>query len=204
MKFWWVLLLVGSIYPSASTVMMIGDSLFDRSPIAIFLRSWSGEPIDNYAIMGACINRGWIPSIPTQFDTHYQKSMPKTVIMNGGGNDVFLIRKECISMTATCLGMMDDNTKKLTVLWDRMGERGVENIIYLGFYYLPELRGVIDRGSEQIKRYCKESRTTCFFVDPRNETIGLGWDGLHPNAQSFERLAQFIWNTKLNHNILWK
>jgi hypothetical protein len=71
---------------------------------------------------------------------------------------------------------------------------GVDLVVYLGFYYIQNLNKVIDYGTALLSRMCATSDTPCVFCDPRNLTIPIGWDGLHPTREGFLMIGELISN----------
>jgi len=184
----------------ANSMKIFGDSiLVSDSPIQKDLETWSGVQMQNYATVGAGLQPGWVISIPEEYERN-RDPVPETILMDGGGNDINSARSECTSFSKSCQETVDKLVNIADDLITRMRNDGVQNIIYNGFYYIPEFRQVIDYGTEEIKKVCRIEKR-CFFVDLRNITIERGWDGMHPVTQGYHDIAKEIWKTKLQHNI---
>ena len=185
---------------SAKTII-IGDSMFAESPVKQHLENWCNCNIDNYAKVGASLEEGWIESIPCQYND-IKELCPTTIIMDGGGNDVMSHINECRQLTEQCKILIDNVIINIAnSLITEMNNNNVHNIVYLGFYYLQNLNEVIDYGSEKILSICNNTNN-CYFSDPRNISMPLGWDGVHPTSEGFELLAHNIWNTIQDNNII--
>jgi len=195
--------------------VIIGDSMFwsgmpffggQPSPLSKWLETWSGHNIENHALVGASLEDGWIKSIHTQFLELDNTPKITTLIMDGGGNDVISHRKDCEYFNTECLKVINNS---LSIANDILNNADVDNIIYLGFYYLSGLKVAADYADSKVRTMCK-SVPNCYFVDPRyNETSGtglltpqmLGNDLVHPNEEGYKLLAQMIWNTTIKYNI---
>ena len=82
-----------------------------------------------------------------------------------------------------------------------MKEDGVQNVVYMGFYYIFDFQPVIDRGAEIISTVCEAAPLNCVFADARNLTFAKSWDGVHPMEDGYEMLGQLILDTARNHSI---
>lgn len=181
--------------------VIIGDSLFaGGSNIPSLLSQWSGSHIENYAQVGASLVDGWVLSIPKQYNSIENKSNISTLIMDGGGNDVFSLRRDCYLFNQKCKDQIQRSIHTLeTFLQNNISAK---NIIYLGFYYARGMNQAIDVGMDLLSSVCKEDHEIpCFLIDPRNFSLPLGWDGVHPTNEGYQRLAMAIWDTALLHDI---
>ena len=155
--------------------------------------------IKNFATVGSSLQKGWVMSIPDQYEKNKVQGTT-TIIMDGGGNDVFSIKSDCTMVNDNCKTTLDLITLILKDLFAQMRSDGVEYIIYTGVYEITGLEQAIDYGCTKIGDVCKISEK-CYFVDMRNETINTGWDGVHPTNEGFVKIANRIWETKLDYNI---
>jgi lysophospholipase L1-like esterase len=188
---------------------IFGDSiLVSDSPIQSDLEKLSGIHIKNYATVGAGMKDGWVKSIPSQyFENKETYGVPLTIIMDGGGNDVNSVRSECQQFSEACRNTIDDVVTILQQLWKQMASDGVAHILYVGMYYISGFRQAVDYGAEEIQRACHDhdislgKNLTCYFVDLRNVSIQVGWDGMHPMTQGYHDIASEIWKVKEEHNV---
>lgn len=185
---------------TTARTMMIGDSMFDGSPICNDLAAWANTTISNHARSGAAIHGGWILSIPDQYE-EIRDDDCTTIIMDGGGNDILAQEDECHALSDSCRDLIDTVAEDLETLLEHMEEGTVQHVLYLGFYYLPGFEQAIDYGTDHLLRICEQSTLDCHFADPRNLTIPLSWDGIHPTQEGFTMLAQRLWDVKTLYQI---
>jgi len=184
----------------ASKTVVFGDSILaSESPIVKDLETWSGVEMENYAKVGSSLQDGWVISIPQQYREH-RDPVPKTIFLDGGGNDVNSVRSECQAFSEACVNTVDKVVVLVDHLLTDMREDGVENVIYSGFYHIPGFEKVIDYGTEELKKVCVVEKG-CYFTDLRNVTVSLGWDGMHPVTESYHDIAKEIWKTKEHYNV---
>ena len=207
---------------SCTRTVIIGDSLFwsgmlfgggEPSPLSKWLETWSNHPIENYAKVGASVEPGWVKSIPDQYNS-INKNSPNnitTIIMDGGGNDVMSHRNDCEKWNEPCRQVLNKNIHEIEILFQQFKDDGIQNVIYLGAYYLSGLEKAIDYGNSQLSLICNNASIPCHFVDPRyNETNHhglqtpemLGSDGIHPNNDGYKILAEMIYDTAIEYHII--
>jgi len=183
--------------------LVIGDSMFaGGSSVVRHLSELAGHSLDNRAVVGAGFRRGWVKSIPEQYDQSGFRG--NVILMDGGGNDVFSMINSCQVFAPDCRAMIDEINNSFRDLLNKMGLNGVEDVIFMGPYYVREsLRPVIDYGVETMGSTCASRSSTprCSFVDTRNLTFPRGWDGIHPTEEGYQKLATAIWDTKLDRDI---
>lgn len=182
--------------------LVIGDSMFvGGSTIVRHLSEWSGHDLTNRAVVGAGMRNGWVASIPSQY--YGYTPTPRTVLMDGGGNDVFSIQDQCSIFSDECRTVLDEVSHIFTDLMAAMGQGGVEDVLFLGPYYVRDsLKRAIDYGVEKMKVECTNTTLpACYFVDIRNLTFPLGWDNVHPTEEGYLEMATAIWDTSLDNNI---
>lgn len=112
----------------------------------------------------------------------------------------------------------------------RMHDDGVQNIIYLGFYYAFNMTQAVDYGTETVKKVCRDAAIHCLVADVRHLDIVVGSDGMHPGMDlcvvllfspgrpisllfnltyhlispddaGYRQLANRIWETKQEYNV---
>lgn len=185
------------------STIMIGDSLFANDLIKNQLEEWGNTQIDNLALIGSQFHEGWIESIPSQYFNYIKSnSIPDTIIMNGGGNDILSRKTDCISFNKNCIKRINEITSILDLFFKRINNDGVLNVIYLGPYYLQKLEKTINYGTDKISEICQKAELNCNFVDIRNKTIPLSIDNLHPNDDGYILLADELWNEILINDII--
>jgi len=172
------------------------------STIVSHLSEWSGHDLTNRAVVGAGMRNGWVAPIPSQY-YGYTGSVPRTVLMDGGGNDVFSVQDQCSVFSDECRAVLDEVNRIFRDLLTAMGQGGVEDVLFLGPYYVRDsLRRAIDYGVNKMKDGCTNTTLpTCHFVDVRNMTFPLGWDNVHPTEEGYLKMATAIWDTSLDNNV---
>lgn len=199
-----VCLLLYATSVKAGRTIILGDSMFaGGSSIPSLLEDWAGHAIENYAKVGSSLQEGWVISVPHQYDMIPSKSNITTVIMDGGGNDVFSRRQECLGLSENCKQNIRISLDIVGNMLEKMETNQVDHVIYLGFYYAKGLNKAIDFGMQELSTICNENGVIpCFLVDPRNFSIPLGWDGVHPTSEGYRRLATAIWDISLANDII--
>lgn len=176
-----------------------GDSLLASGTIQKDIENWSGVKIENFAVVGAGLLDGWVTSIPKQYENN-KCPVAKTVIIDGGGNDIITARYDCYTFNRKCQLTLDQLVQTVSDLLGKMRQDGVKNIIYVGYYNLPWLERVIEVGTERMKGVCLESES-CYFIDLRQLGIERSWDGLHPNEKSYHKISTEVWRVIQEHNL---
>lgn len=178
---------------ASTRVLMIGDSLLaPNSHVAERVSQNLSITIDNYALIGAGIQQGWVESIPDQYTINMNADYYKVVIMDGGGNDILSIETECRAFSQKCKDTINVVSQKAENLLKMMDRDGVSHVIYVGFYYIRQMDQAIDYGSEQIIKVCKQSTVQCTFCDLRNDSFPLSFDGIHPTEDGYQKIVDII------------
>lgn len=177
-------------------VQIFGDSIFATSNhrIRAVLESLTHLKIKDSSVSGA---------VTKEITEQYRRSRSeniKTVIRDGGGNDVFGKGEDCKAFNEACKKVVENGLKNYEEDFAMMTEDGVHNIILLGFHYptgwMAGYDKVIDYTMPLIQEICDGSSIPCQLVDPRKkfrETSGLlEWDGVHPNMEGGKVMAQMI------------
>lgn len=212
----------GSSYTSEADnnqVITLGDSIFDLSDeLQGNLEEYAGQTFRKYTLSGAQLYNSGIGIAPVVDQYAQAKSDNpdiKTIVMDGGGNDILIPvvaqfdPYRCKTrwyqfgqLSSKCQEFIDDLYVDGVNLLNDMDNDGVENIIYLGYYYtknallsLKSLKQAVDYGNETLARACEYSTVDCTFVDPRssinNNDIII--DGIHPSSSGSKKLADLIW-----------
>jgi lysophospholipase L1-like esterase len=164
----------------------------------------------NYAVGGTSMGNGQIPS---QFDQALQANPDiKLVIMDGGGNDVLVLNRNCLnagsSTDATCQQVVQTAIDVAAQLYQKMSDSGVKDAIYFNYPNLPTTSLLGGPTSNEILNYsypltqasCESSFATtglrCHFIDLRPVFEGhadyIGFDGVHPTAAGQAAIAGAI------------
>ena len=199
-------------------VVTLGDSIFDLSgDIQANLEAQAGLTFRNYTQSGAEISGGLIArSVEGQYaDAKSTNPNINIAVMNGGGNDL-LIPAMILdpygcrthwwlwNISRSCRNLVNDTYVKAVNLLNKMGNEGVEDIIYLGYYELPRgnenLERAVGYGDDRLKDACNNSTSNCTFLDPRGmvpENHVLN-DNIHPTSEGSKTLSDLIWPVLTN------
>ena len=199
-------------------VVTIGDSIFALSgELQDFLEDYAGETFRRYTISGAELKGGIIAT-----DIYGQYNIAKndnanidTIVMDGGGNDILIPAIALFDpyncktqwyqfgrLSSSCKNFIDDIYVDAVNLLNRMDADGVDNVIYLGYYYtknglflLDSMEEAVDYGDMRLSQACRYSAANCKFIDPRSsiKDSNIIFDGIHPNTEGSRKLANLIW-----------
>ena len=156
---------------------------------------------------------GGIFPIPGQYaDERNSDGHIKTVIMDGGGNDVLVGNRSCIDNEAppgnkSCVDTINRAMAAAKTLLAKMASEGVENVVYFFYPHLPggDLGGkkelenaTIDYAIPLVKKTCEDAPVNCFFVDTRGlfgDAVSDFQDGVHPTIVNNNKIAGAVWKT---------
>lgn len=199
-------------------VVFVGDSIFALSgELQDFLEYEAGETFRRYTISGAEITGGlFATDIATQF-VNARNDNPNidTVVMDGAGNDILIpiitlfdwynCKTEWYQwwgLSRSCRNLIDNLYVEVVNVLNDMHASGVDDVIYLGYYYtknalllLDDAEEAVDYGNMRLAQACARSAANCQFVDPRS-SINDGdiiLDGIHPATSGSRKLADLIW-----------
>lgn len=192
----------------ASEVVLLGDSWWALSSIHPMLEAHTGSKYTRtHYLSGVSMTfpNAFGPPIPTQYDAAKVAGPIKTVIMDGGGNDVLLHPSGALSfspcygqITAECMRTIEDVVATYDTLIQRMVADGVQDIVIFYYGYLPDSNydAVMDLGADLGRVPC-DAVEACHFVDVRDdfrghETQYIGIDGIHPTPAGAQVVADAI------------
>lgn len=200
-------------------VITLGDSIFDLSDeLQENLEGYAGQTFRKYTLSGAQLYNSGIgvaPVVEQYAQAKADDSDIRTIVMDGGGNDILIPvvaqfdPYRCKTrwyqfgqLSSKCREFIDDLYVDGVNLLNDMDNDGVENIIYLGYYYtknallsLKSLKQAVDYGNDTLARACENSTADCTFVDPRSSIVNsdIIIDGIHPASSGSRKLADLIW-----------
>lgn len=199
-------------------VVTVGDSIFALSgKLQDYLESYAGETFRRYTISGAELKGGIIATdIYSQYEIAKSDNPNiETILMDGGGNDILIPAIALFDpyncktqwyqfgrLSSRCKNFIDDVYVDAVNLLNKMHADGVDNIIYLGYYYtknglflLASMKQAIDYGDLRLSQACQYSAANCTFVDPRAaiNNSNIIFDGIHPTTEGSRKLANLIW-----------
>lgn len=194
--------------PSADEwdVQIIGDSVFDLSgDIRTVLKSLSGKGYKDRSVSGAKI-----AAIDSQLNTALGRSTLKTIIADGGANDILQGTMDCDSdpLTSGCINVINYIGDKMEVMLQKMYTGPPNDCIWLGYYHV---KGTELEKNEAID-YCYDyaypgifgsTNMDAFLVDPRANIfpIHIKSDDIHPTYDGSYILANLIWNEMVAQNV---
>ncbi|BCS96790.1 hypothetical protein DSLASN_24220 [Desulfoluna limicola] len=186
-------------------VQIIGDSIYDYSgDIQDILHDLSGKMYKDRSVSGEKID-----GILTQYDRAIGNTPSlKTVLADGGGNDILQGSADCESdpLTQGCIDTVDYVADRMEVLLEDMYQDGVDDCIWLGYYYLKdseaEKNEALDHaytiypsvfGDASLNLY---GAGGAYLVDPRPNIVPsqIKSDDIHPTYSGSDVLANLIWN----------
>ncbi len=202
-------------------VVMLGDSIFDYTDQETkFLEELSGSTYRHYYISGAELTGGLVDSIPEQYQKAINDGPIRTVIMDGGGNDVLIGGlSQCSTVYGTalpqaCLDILDEVSATTEQLLLQLAADGVQNVIWQGYYHTtnPLLWQVTEYTNELMKQGLAEFQAEfpymkVIFIDVQphfNKNYAAYYtliDGIHPDTDASEDLATLVWNAMVSNNI---
>ncbi|RJP77722.1 MAG: SGNH/GDSL hydrolase family protein [Desulfobacteraceae bacterium] len=195
--------------PSADEwdVQIVGDSVFDLSgDIRTVLKQLSGKGYKDRSVSGAKI-----AAIDSQLATALTRTSLKTVIADGGANDILQGTMDCDAdpLTAGCISIIDYVGDKMENMLDDMYIKGLDDsCVWLGYYHV---KGEELEKNEAID-YCYSnaypaifgsSPVPAYLVDPRPYIfpVHIKSDDIHPTYDGSVILANMIWNVLVSENI---
>ncbi|WP_404364222.1 SGNH/GDSL hydrolase family protein [Marinobacter sp.] len=198
-------------------VVTIGDSIFALSgELQDFLEEEAGQTFRRYTLSGAELSGGIIATSVVEQYAEARSENPDidTILMDGGGNDILIPAiafdpYNCKTqwyqfgrLSSRCRNFIDDIYVDAVNLLNDMHADGVDNVVYLGYYYtkngllwLDSMEEAVDYGDYRLSQACSFSAVACQFVDPRS-TIrdrDIIIDGIHPNTTGSRKLANLVW-----------
>jgi len=196
----------------------------------------ANETYVDHSLSGASMSGE--PNIPAQFeDVQADSKMRggkgvKVVIMDGGGNDVLIGKRECLNPTsvadvekqAVCVKVVDDALASGQKLFDEALAAGVKGVVFFFYPHLPKdsllggpnANNVLDYSLPRIKQWCdSQTKMPCHFIDMRaafDDPKNPGWprpgliafDGIHPTLEGSKVLADEVWKVMQNKCIAVK
>ena len=196
--------------PTASEwdVQIVGDSVFDLSgEIQTNLKSLSGKMYKDRSVSGAKIS-----AIQSQLNTAVGRTTLKTVIADGGANDILQGSMDCDAdpLTQGCIDVLDYIGDKMDAMFYTMYTKSPDNCVWLGYYHVKgseiEKNEAIDYAYDWIYPGIFGTPYTGFkatLVDPRPNILpaDIKSDNIHPTSSGSQKLANLIWNKMVAGNM---
>ncbi len=189
-------------------VQIIGDSVFDLSgEIQTYLKTLSGKMYKDRSVSGAKI-----AAIQSQMNTALGRTTLKTLIADGGANDILQGSMDCDSdpLTSGCLDVLNYVGDKMEAMLYTMYTKSPNDCVWLGYYHV--------KGSEIEKNEAIDytydwlypgifgtvySGFKATLVDPRAVILptDIKSDDIHPTSSGSQKLANLIWNAMVAGNM---
>lgn len=209
----------------ASQTVVIGDSYINwlSHTFPTDMARVAGETWRMYAIGGTSMASGGIGFIPDQFDRALAENPDiKTVLMDGGGNDVLVcdgIRfPNCLSckngsVAEPCPSIVQLALTRAETLMNKAAAAGVRDVVYFFYPHVPlntpiggtNPNNILDYALPRVKALCDsaESKTggrlRCHFVDMipvfEGHSEYFAPNDIHPNSSGSAAMARAIWAT---------
>jgi len=206
-------------------VVWIGDSIFALSgEEAVALEDLSNQSYRTYYVSGAQMEGGFVRTIPAQYDQAVRAdSNIRTVLMNGGGNDVLIgANGSCDAtypsgtLSRACYNIIDNVEAVNNALWQDMINDGVKNIVNQGYYFSSDrdlwvVSDVFQNRTKQefanmaarnpgVKMVFIEPKDDPYFDKSRVSSYTVS-DGIHPTDAASAKLADLMWNAMVANGI---
>jgi lysophospholipase L1-like esterase len=220
---------------SGSQVGVIGDSYVDLTTFTPRLQELAraagalGASVSyvDHALSGASMNG--TPNIPSQWPDALADARArgadgiKLVIMTGGGNDILLANRQCLSFAsvdtidAGCKAVVARALDAGRELFQQLVSDGVEAVVYFFYPHLPRFsllggpspNTMLDYALPLVREACESVEgIPCYFVDlgpsfddgsgfARPELISI--DGIHPTDAGAALMAEAVWRAMQDH-----
>lgn len=200
--------------PEDPRFALLGDSVFALAQpscthIGFYLGEITGSHYPDFSVGGATFRPFLLwPAIPQQYEGNAAANRPTTVILDGGGNDLYFFCQD--EDLPECTSVIADIEAAFRDLVAAMRADGVENVVYLGLYPIDpasdygRLVDTIDPWMDHMADVCDDLGV--IFVDPRDAFAAnpafLAGDGMHPSALGSAELAEQIHDALVANAIL--
>jgi hypothetical protein len=196
--------------PSEWDVQIVGDSVFDLSgDIQKDLKVSSSKMYKDRSVSGAKI-----AAIQSQLNTALGRTTLKTVIADGGANDILQGSMDCDAdpLTQGCLDVLNYIGDKMDAMLYSMYTKSPDYSVWLGYYHVKgseiEKNEAIDYAYSAIypgvfSPYAPGSGVKYIYVDPRSIIVpaDIKSDDIHPTSSGSQKLATLIWNAMVGNNM---
>jgi len=187
-------------------VQIIGDSVFDLSgDIHNILQSLSGKSYKDRSVSGAKI-----AAIQSQLNKALQRTTLKTIIADGGANDILQGSMDCDTdpLTQGCIDVLNYIGDKMEVMLESMYKGPPNDCVWLGYYHVKgseaEKNEAIDYAYDWLyPDIFASTNMRAVLVDPRAVIFPehLKSDNIHPTYAGSDILAHLIWDAMVAGNM---
>jgi hypothetical protein len=180
-----------------SDVVTIGDSWMsffaNGGGIEAGLRSASMQPYRNHGVAGTMLLD---EVIPNQYAAAKRDNPDiKTVIMTGGGNDLLLTGMSGGgTCSAGCMSTIDKVAMRLEMLWQEMGDDGVQDIVYIEYSQGGDNSAGVGYGHTKLVPLCEAAAPVrCHLLHSDDFIMMMLLDGVHPTADGCTKLGKAVY-----------
>ncbi len=194
--------------PTEWDVQIVGDSVFDLSgEIQTYLKTLSGKMYKDRSVSGAKI-----AAILSQLNTALGRTTLKTVIADGGANDILQGSMDCDSdpLTQGCLDVLNYVGDQMEIMMNNMYAKSPNDCVWMGYYHVKgseiEKNEAIDYAYSAIYPGIFPSAYSGYpalimtgfkslLYDPRGVIVptDIKSDSIHPTSSGSQKLANGIW-----------
>ncbi len=200
--------------PSEWDVQIVGDSVFDLSgDIQKVLKTLSGDTYKDRSVSGAKI-----AAIQSQLNTALGRTTLKTVIADGGANDILQGTADCDSdpLTTGCVDVLNYVGDKMEAMISAMYAKSPNDCAWLGYYHVKgdeiEKNEAIDYTYDWLYPGIFPSYLSSYpavflgtdykalLIDPRPniQPVHIKSDDIHPTYDGSVILANLIWDAMVS------
>jgi hypothetical protein len=151
------------------------------------------------------------PNIPMQYAAENNgDGHVKTVVMDGGGNDLLIGDRPCLTMQSPpesqhCVATIEGVAAGATALFTQMASDGVEHVVFFSYPHLPgggnggpkEIENAtLDYFIPAMKEVCDTAPLDCVFIDTRGlfgDAVTDFQDGIHPIIDNTNKISAAVW-----------
>lgn len=189
-------------------VVMLGDSIFALSgEIANELERLSGEVYRSYYVSGAELEGGVVQPIPRQYIRAINQDPDiRTIIMDGGGNDIQIGAADACpggEVTEGCKDALQAALDAADQLFSDMRADGVQNIVYMNYFYNvnEDMKPAFDWMHDQMEVLASQYGAVIVDPMPYMDPSLIGPDNIHPTDEGSQMLANLIWDAMVENDI---
>jgi hypothetical protein len=197
-----------------SDVQIVGDSVYDLSgEIQLDLKTLSGKMYKDRSVSGAKI-----AAIQSQLNTALGRTTLKTVLADGGANDILQGNADCETdpVTQGCVDVLNYVGDKMELMINAMYAKSPGNSVWLGYYHVKggeiEKNEAIDyaydwvypgifpstftNGASSWPAVFLGTKLKVLLVDSRPYIVpaDIKSDDIHPTSSGSQKLANLIWD----------
>lgn len=185
-----------------SKILILGDSYFAIHRGLYKSLTQSGYVVNDHSMEGAQLTGKNFLYAPDIFEQYSESDFSNinTLIMNGGGNDIAFQCPDDIIDKNEWQPIVDRVFENLILLWEKIWQKNINKIIYVGYPYPPILtekqKKVFSYFMDRLKNeYCPLNNI--IFIELRDEisseqTDFFLDDRVHPSFKTHEMMTKLL------------